>query len=237
MPGGNVIMAGDRVVKSYPAAADAQAAQDRARALIRQGTATPEAFRDSEKTISFQMLAGQSGTALLDELGALLSPLPALHAASLPLPPHDPFRRILPRLALAPDALRERIAALRTPTKPGPCHPVHGDFHPGQVIRTTDGKVWLIDLDDMAAGTVADDLGNLIAWLATAPAARDRMAPPVWRDAVLRAWQGGRIAPQDLAKTTEIALIRRALKRAATGDLQPIARLMSGGYADLLSGG
>lgn len=227
-----------RVVKSYPSATAAQDALARAIALSAAGIATPRPDALTPTALAFPRLDGHSGPDLLADLPTLLSPLLALHSTALPgLPRHDPFRRISPRLSLAPPPLRARIATLTALPRPQPTTPIHGDFHPGQVIADPDGTAWLIDLDDMALATPEADLGNLLAWLLTAPAAQDQTPAKGWKTALLNAWHGMQLHPATLCMETEIALIRRALKRAGAGDATPLHRLLSGGYADAISDG
>jgi aminoglycoside phosphotransferase (APT) family kinase protein len=141
----------------------------------------------------------------------------------------DPFRRIRPRLHLAPPALRDRIDRLMYLPMPTSGHVCHGDFHPGQVIRDAAGTSWLIDLDDLAVACPAADLGNLIAYLATSPPRSDTITTAVDQltPAVMAAWAS---EPQTLNMAeityfTEIALIRRALKRAERGDLAVLEQI------------
>lgn len=227
-----------RVVKSYPSAAITHAALIRAEALRAAGLDTPAATRMDATTLAFDRLSGRSGAVLIRDLPTLLAPLAALHCTPVPdLPPHDPFRRIMPRLPLAPATLRARIATLATQPRAMPTATLHGDFHPGQVIATADGTAWLIDLDDMAHGPAEADVGNLLAWCLTAPETRD--APPSggWRKALVAAWRGNELHPATLSFETEIALVRRALKRFAKGDGTPLERLMTGSHAPSLSDG
>lgn len=225
-----------RVVKPYPSATAAQDAVDRATALSAAGIATPRPEALTPTVLAFPRLDGRSGADLLANLQTLLSPLPALHRTSLHgLPPFDPFRRITPRLSLAPPALRARIATLTAQPRPQPATPIHGDFHPGQVIANPDGTAWLIDLDDMALATPEADVGNLLAWLLTAPAAQAHRPATGWRKAVIAAWRGAPLHLPTLCLETEIALVRRALKGAAAGNCAPLDGLLSGGYTDALS--
>lgn len=234
----SVSMEDTRVVKVYPATALADAALHRAETLRATGIATPAATRIAPDALAFPRLDGRSGTALATDLTTLLAPLAALHRVAVPgLAPHDPFHRIRPRLANAPAALLARIEALETEGNPTPSVTIHGDFHPGQVIVAPDGTGWLIDLDDLARGTPEADLGNLLAYLLTAPATRDTAPRGGWRDALLAAWGGDELHPANLSRQTEIALIRRALKGAERGNLLPLDRLMAGGFARAISGG
>lgn len=224
-------MEGARVVKVYPSPDAAKTALDRASALRGAGLHTPAASPLAPATLAFTRLTGRSGAALLADLPTLLAPLAALHRTPLPgLAPHDPFRRITPRLSLAPPALQARIAALATRPMPTSTATLHGDFHPGQVIATEDGTPWLIDLDDMAFGPPEADLGNLLAWLLTSPTARDRAPAGGWRRALLNAWTGHELHPTTLSVQTEIALIRRALKLFAQGEDGPLTRILADGY-------
>lgn len=234
----SVSMEETRVVKVYPATPLSDAALHRANTLRAAGIATPAATRIAPDALAFPRIDGRSGTALASDLATLLAPLAALHRAAVPgLAPHDPFHRIRPRLNHAPTALRARIEALETAGNPAPSVTIHGDFHPGQVIAAPDGTGWLIDLDDLAHGAPEADLGNLLAYLLTAPATRDTAPRGGWRDALLAAWGGDELHPANFSRQTEIALIRRALKGAGRGDPLPLDRLMAGGYAPALSGG
>lgn len=220
----------DRFVKSYPSAQAAALALRRTKLARRDGITTPDAWVSARAELSFDLILGDCGRDLLADLPALLSPLPSLASMSIAgFAPYDPFLRIRPRLALAPPALRDRIAALMHLPAPAGISLCHGDFHPGQVIRDAAGQCWLIDLDDMALAGPAADLGNLIANLAS----KDQMAGHLpqavafWTDSILAAWS--RLAPApDLAQITyftEIALIRRALKLAAQGDPGVLAQI------------
>jgi len=225
-----------RVVKRYPSATAATAALTRAAALQEAGLATPSATRLGPDALAFPRLSGRTGPTLTADLATLLAPLAALHATSIPgLAPQDPFRRITPRLSDAPAALRARVATLAAQSRPAPTVPVHGDFHPGQAIVTSDGTPWVIDLDDMALATSEADLGNLLAWLLTAPDTRDAPPPIGWRKTLCAAWRGSQLYPATLSLHTEIALIRRAMKRAEDGDSVPLNRLMAGGYSAQIS--
>lgn len=233
-----VRMEAERVVKHYTAPEMADRAQQHAEALAQADVATPLPLRLAPDILAFPRLEGRSGAVLASDLPALLAPLPALHAARVPgLAPLDPFRRIFPRLAAAPPALRARIAVLAAQPRPRPTSTVHGDFHPGQVIMAGDRTAWLIDLDDLALATPEADLGNLLAWLLTSPSTRS--APPAkgWKAALLAAWTGPAPDCANLGLETEIALIRRALKCAERGDDLPLQSLLSGGFDAAFSAG
>jgi hypothetical protein len=238
MTGLSVQIEAHRVVKSYPSEAAAGHAITRAAQLSAAQIMTPVPVAPTPTTLAFPRLHGRSGIDLLGDLQTLLAPLQTLHRTPIPnLPSHDPFRRITPRIPLAPPSLQTRIAILAALPRPQPTATIHGDFHPGQVIADADGTAWLIDLDDMALATPEADLGNLLAWLLTAPAVQEQRPATGWKSALLNAWNGAHLHPATLCIETEIALIRRGLKRAGAGDFAPLHHLLSGGYSDALSDG
>lgn len=222
----------DRFVKSYPTAQAAALALKRTKLARAAGVPTPDARVSARAELSFDLILGDCGMDLLPDLQAILSPLRSL--GSMPtagFAPYDPFLRIRPRLALAPAALRDRIATLAQTPMPGGKSLCHGDFHPGQVIRLQTGQCCLIDLDDMAIAGPAADLGNLIAYLATSSLRSGPVADAVahWTKEVLAAW--GMLSPfpdqNQITYFTEIALIRRALKLAEKGDAAVLAQVSS----------
>lgn len=171
--------------------------------------------RTGPTTLGFQKVVVADQASLAEMVGALAP----LHAIALHgLDRFDPFRRIRPRLDRSPPAvialvktLAARDAALRWQA----AVVIHGDFHPGQVLRDGDGAVWLVDLDDLARAPAEADLGNLAAWLATqAPGGLDEQAARGQRQVLAHApWAD----PLLVHHFCRIALVRRALKLAERG--------------------
>ena len=123
------------------------------------------------------MIEGQSGFAAIIEQGvavlpALMRPVVSLHRmASTPnLRDFEPLKKINARLdpglrrALAPAlaAALDDIGGV-----PRAKAIIHGDLHAGQFLIDGGGDAWLLDLDDLAVGAPAADLGNFAAHLAT----------------------------------------------------------------------
>ncbi|MEZ5912486.1 MAG: phosphotransferase [Paracoccaceae bacterium] len=212
--------------KSYCNTGKAQLALQRAAWLRREGIRTP-AGRPGQIAcqVDFDRIAGVSGIDLLAAapMVDLLAPLGMLQGVRAgDVPRFDPLLRIRPRLmAGVADWLGRALGRLRPATTGGTVL-LHGDFHLGQLIRDRTGEVWLIDLDDLAAGPQEADLGNVIAHLATSgPAARggfDRSLA-FWRDAVLAAWfaLGRGCDPALVDRFLRLALIRRHLKLREAG--------------------
>lgn len=209
-------------------------------ALRAAGLPTPEArLEPAGDVLVFPAIEGAGGLALVvaggpPVLPGLLRPLLALHRASLAgLVPFDPRRKIDPRLSADdPPALRqeaaEQLAAIPSPSG---AISVHGDFHVDQVIRDAGGTVWLLDLDDLAAGVPESDLGNFAAHLATRPETRSgpvRQGLGRWLDRTLGAYRAiGGEADAGLAKRHgRVALIRRALKLRECGDASVLDELL-----------
>lgn len=214
------------VLKRFSTAEGATAALDRAEALHAAGIATPYPTRVDDRTLRFPRIRGMTGLDLIASLPDLLTPLLHLTQVRLPalsLPPHDAYRRILPRLSYASAGIAG-LAQQQLRLLPAEGDRVcHGDFHPGQVIRDTSGRSWLLDLDDLAHGPVEADLGNLIAWLATRPLPSPQpVADRITREraTLLTAWTSiGGTADHDLLMPyVTLALVRRALKKAERGD-------------------
>jgi aminoglycoside phosphotransferase (APT) family kinase protein len=201
----------DTFLKHYASDAAAELARRRSAAACAAGVPTP-AVRgdDGPRVLCFDRITTQIKPTL-DDMIRMLACLKAMPADGLDR--FDPFMRIRPRFATtAPrirkliDEMQARDAVLRWPASAV----VHGDFHPGQVMRDHEGRVWLIDLDDMALAPREADLGNLAAWLAT-------QAPGQLNDLTARALA----QVLELAQTADpgmtrhffgIALVRRALK-------------------------
>ena len=199
---------------------------------------TPAARATAEPgVVAFTELRGTGGLALVAELGTavlaeLLRPLAALHGAEVAgLPAFDPLLRIAPRIGPATPGWIGREIADCLDATPSDAAPVvlHGDFHAGQVIRDGAGTVWLLGLDDIAAGPAEADLGNFAAHLATRPETRRgpvRAGFESWLAATLAAYPDGGDA--GLAQAFgRLALIRRALKLHDGGDPSVLDELAS----------
>ena len=226
---------GTRFYKRVGDRAEGERLIDRAREITRAGARTPAPeYHADGNALTFPAIDGVAGVALIDAvpLPELLAPLQAIRRADLTdVPIYDPFAKITTRLAPeAPRWLTERIARLAD-MAPHPTGIVHGDFHCGQLIRDGAGRVWVIDLEDMAFGPVEADLGNFAAHLATRPETRRAdLAESVlgWSGQVLDAWSRLKeTCNQTLFRRhLDIALIRRALKlRDDRGDANVLRAL------------
>jgi aminoglycoside phosphotransferase (APT) family kinase protein len=107
---------------------------------------------------------------------------------------------------------------------------VHGDFHAGQLIMDSAGRVWLLDLEDLATGAPESDLGNFAAHLATRPETRRgpiQQGFEHWLGHTLEAYRSiGGVGHSGLAHSHgRIALIRRALKLRERGDPSVLSEL------------
>lgn len=228
-----------RFLKRYPSPEAADRALERSRLAREAGAPTPDARATPRAGhVSFSIVAGTMGSTLAaaGRIDLLLPPLRPLRSMKQDgLGRLDPFARIDLRLAIGPDWLPARIEGLRT--RPWPATGVvHGDFHPGQVIRDQTGLVWLVDLDDLALGPVEADLGNLVAHLATAAstAGGDLSGSLAgWTARVAGAWRRIHSAPDRslLEHFRTIAVVRRALKLAENGRpwvLHQLPNILSG---------
>jgi hypothetical protein len=203
-------------VKSHAGAAAAAEALRRATALSAAGVHTPAARPGRNgREIVFDRIDGPAGRGLLDAgLTALLQPLTALHRARIEgLAPYDPFLRIRPRLPLA---TLVPAADILSETVPRGSATLHGDLHVGQFLRDGAGKVWIVDLDDLALGPPEADLANFAAHLATSTEGGGiaRRADEV-RDAWRRLGLGFRA--DVFVRYLRVALVRRHLKLRAAG--------------------
>lgn len=216
--------------KRYESAELATTALERSRACRAGGLATPEARTTSmPDVLRFELISGKPVPQ--DDKAALISALRPVTGLKVGgLTQHDPFARIDARLWRTPEKLLRRIEALRAIPLPPGGGSVHGDFHPGQVMRDGFGKLWLIDLDDMATGPVEADIGNLAAYLATQPhAPPPQDAGPDETRWLCAAWRaaGGECDPDLAMHYTAIALIRRALKLVKRGRAEVLESLIS----------
>lgn len=214
----------------------------RSDALRAAGVPTPRALPgDRPEELAFQHIDGNTGFPLLRlPMEQLLAPLALLHRTDVSvLPPLDPLRRITPRIG---SLNRPDFAAL-TPAPPGDAV-VHGDFHVGQLLLDERGKMWIVDLDDMARGHPASDLANFIAHLATSDAIGGDFRARLNECAleVAHAWTalGREFDPAAFDAHLRIALVRRHLKLREAGrpDFEAeIAAYLSAGTARISPSG
>lgn len=203
--------------KRYPTAEAARLARARCTAARNGGALTPAVWQGAKADVLCFDRIESHGAASLKEMVAALT---VLHLVPMPgLGRFDPFSRIRPRLEAAPPSVRALVDGLAnkdTALAWSAAGVVHGDFHPGQVIRDQSGKVWLIDLDDLALAPTEADLGNLAGWIATqtpgplagavAGALAQVLSVASWADPTLT------------AHFLDIALVRRALKLQEKGN-------------------
>jgi aminoglycoside phosphotransferase (APT) family kinase protein len=208
---------GDRVVKLYASARKLHAA---ASALGQVTGTVPGAgflgLSESLRATVQAFVPGERPEALqaAGEAGALLAGIHRLDPESLRCV--GPGRRlaearraatlvaaVLPEVATRAVALARRLEGAAP--KSGEPVTSHGDFEPGQLIRSGDGLV-LVDFDELCASAPADDL----AWYG-AHAARGRTGDEEAVEAVLDALvagYGGR--PDDLAWYVAASILARA---------------------------
>ncbi len=206
--------------KRYATAALAQTALHRSTVARRAGVPTPVArLGPQDDVLTFEQIIPSEKPSL----HAMLAPLAALRRMpSAGLARYDPFARITPRLSSASPQVQRRVADLMAADQatgwPGDTV-LHGDFHPGQVIRDAQDKVWLVDLDDLALGPAEADLGNLAAWMVTQQPTHVAAGSAMAMARVRAAWIAmGETADAALvAHFCAIALIRRALKLRERG--------------------
>ncbi|MFZ3584440.1 phosphotransferase family protein [Loktanella sp. DJP18] len=179
--------------------------------------------RPTPNTVSFQRIVSAAKPSLTQMMLAL-GPLHGMRRDGLNR--FDPFRRILPRLALAPDPVRLLAAALKAQDAAlswSPAAVIHGDLHPGQMLVDGRKKVWLVDLDDLALAPPEADLGNLAAWMAT-----HAEGPLEGRthEALSRLEAVSPLSDPALTDHfCRIALVRRALKLAEKGQIWALDQL------------
>lgn len=80
----------------------------------------------------------------------------------------DPVRHVAGLAALLPQRARElEQLAEAAAAVDGPAVPVHGDLHDGQLLLDDDGTITgLLDVDGAGIGSLAHDVGNLVAHVA-----------------------------------------------------------------------
>ena len=208
--------AAGRFTKRYPSALRAEVAHNRAKTARLAGVATPAVLeRSGPLTLDFERVV-VAGPPLLEDMIAALLPLHRMPREGLTR--FDPFCRILPRLGGASPQLSAMVAALQAEDRAcawAECAVVHGDFHPGQTLRDGEGRIWLVDLDDLALAPPEADFGNLAAWMATQREGALQAQVDAALTQVLALAPG---ADPALARHfCRIALLRRGLKLAEKG--------------------
>lgn len=202
--------------KDYPSVAAADAALHRSVVARQAGVPTPAVLgRNGPLRLSFErVIAAEQPT--LDKMVEALRRLNRMSPDGLSR--FDPFLRIRPRLGTAPSHIRALVTALETQDAAlrWPFNTViHGDFHPGQTIRDRSGKLWLVDLDDLALAPPEADLGNLAAWIATRAEGNLETQASIAATKVLAL--APHAAPDLTGHFLQIALVRRALKLVEKG--------------------
>jgi len=169
---------------------------------------------DNPRSVEFDRIEGLTGQALREtDLQSLLESVSRIHACTVPgLEPFDPFLRIRPRLTATSSHLIR--AVLRDPVPDGSAT-LHGDLHVGQFIRDGQGKVWIVDLDDLALGPPEADLANFAAHLATSGPGSISLCS----QRVVTAWTGlGQACNDDIFQSyLRFSLVRRHLKLREAG--------------------
>jgi hypothetical protein len=212
--------------KRYPSAARAEAAWRRSVVARMAGVPTPAARQgDTSTCLLFDRIEGDATPALphlIETVGLLGRMSPD------GLDRFDPFLRIRPRLDVAPWAIRDLHAELVAQDAAlgwRETGVIHGDFHPGQCLQDRSGKVWLVDLDDLALGPIEADLGNLAAWIATSRAGD---LAGLTHSALMQVQAlASQADPLLVAHFCRIATLRRALKLAGKGQSWALAQLAS----------
>lgn len=203
-------------LKRYASAAQAAEALRRTRVLRAQSVHTPAATcGPTPSELDFETIEGRTGHNLIGhDLRPLLQSVARLHGAIVPnLAPYDPLLRIRPRMALTDVPLLHQIA--NGPAPQGRAV-LHGDLHVGQFIVSSEGAVWLVDLDDLAMGPPEADLANFAAHLATT---EPGLGIAEWSRQVCDAWAslGHTSDNHAFTRYLHLALLRRHLKLREAG--------------------
>ncbi|MDU8943174.1 phosphotransferase [Ovoidimarina sediminis] len=202
-------------VKTYGDAAVAAEAIRRAAALRAGGVDTPYGrLGATPHEVVFDRIDGESGFPLMREAGEdLLRCLAWVHACDVPdLPAYDPLKRIRPRIGLATADPVRAVLGEKVPTGTAT---LHGDLHVRQFVRESSGRVWIVDLDDMALGPPEADLANCAAHVMTA----EECGKTLWGERVGAMWRGlGMAFDADIFfQFLRFALVRRHLKLREAG--------------------
>jgi len=181
--GSDIVVLDDVVVKTHPAGTDPVALAARLRTAARLGRdggpllapLSPEPLPGPEQRWRsrwprLEMVGQHWPNFPWAPAGALLAVLHRSPIGADPLPAHRGVERIRAALTTLPahaPAIIGRAAGTLTPRcwqaapEGRPVTLVHGDFHLGQLGRTTAGAWQLIDIDDMGIGDPAWDLGRI----------------------------------------------------------------------------
>jgi hypothetical protein len=209
------------------------------------------AFSNRRRTLWLEALDGRRVAASLgseveiadlERLGAAVAVFHRLAAPGAPLfdrfsPPHlagdaEMIRLVRPDVGGAATALAAHLAEAAVPDADISC--LHGDLHPKNAIACGD-RMGLIDVESVAMGPAAADLGSLLAGLVYRRET-DRLSPDACRArtrAFLSGYASRRRLPSSpsLAWHTAAALFReraaRAVKRVRPLGLQSMAALLA----------
>jgi Ser/Thr protein kinase RdoA (MazF antagonist) len=164
------------------------------------------------EAIAGRRLADQEEAEIPGGLRALGSALATLHDVGGPVGPRfdrfesvnlhaavDTLRRMRPDAASHAEALADALVIAGQPRDACVC--LHGDLHPKNAIQV-DGRLALIDFEDLAFGPAAADLGSLLAGLAYLRAARRLSADD--HDQLAQAFISGYATVRQLPDTASI---------------------------------
>lgn len=210
--------------KTYPSIQAADIALQRSLAAGTAGVPTPAVLaRSKPRLLCFERIVPDG----MPTLAGMLAAVQTLGR----MPPDglfrfDPFLRIRPRLAFASVRIQTLVAemdAQDAALRWAATTVIHGDFHPGQTIRDASGKLWLLDLDDLALAPPEADLGNLAAWIATCSEGDLDQQAQAAMTRVIALTPGSN--PALAGHFLRIALVRRALKLAGRGQSWALEQL------------
>ncbi len=151
----------------------------------------------------------QAVLGLLDALPDAITGLPARPGWSADLPFHAAAAiAALPDRAAEITRLSERLQVLLSRGPDVALVATHGDLYEANIFREDDGRLWLIDVDRLGPGLLADDLACLLGHLAVLPGlspehyAHVSVRLPEW----LAAFEA-RVDPVDLRARTAAVLL------------------------------
>lgn len=141
-------------------------------------------------------------TAALPAAARLLGLLDRLPPLAIPAP--GPLQRVAHHTGLLAAVVPDRAAQLHElaiglrPGRAGPLVPVHGDFHPGQVMVRDGDPAGLVDVDAAGTGERADDVATMLGYLAATTADADPAGRAAPYAAALAAGCAGLVEPGEL---------------------------------------